>query len=81
MPVDLTVASLQQVRVARELSESLTVPLLLVTVVEPLKSGLAARLHLGGVEANRRAVAEGGLQELLATLPPRAACRGAGRLW
>lgn len=69
VPVDLTVASLHQTRVARELSEALTVPLILVTVVEPLKSGLAARLHLAGVEANRRAVAEEGLQELLATFP------------
>jgi universal stress protein A len=69
VPVDLTVASLHQTRVARELCEALTVPLILVTVVEPLKSGLAARLHLGGVEANRRAVAEEGLQKLLATIP------------
>jgi universal stress protein A len=76
VPVDLTVASLHQTRVARELSEALTVPLILVTVVEPLKSGLAARLHLGGVEANRRAVAEEGLQELLATIPPQLHAEG-----
>jgi nucleotide-binding universal stress UspA family protein len=71
VPVDLTVASLHQTRVARELSEALAVPLILVHVVESVKSRLAARLHMDGVEANRRAVAEEALQELLATLPPQ----------
>jgi nucleotide-binding universal stress UspA family protein len=47
------------------------VPLILVHVIEPLKTRLAARLHLVGIEADRRAVAEDGLGELMATLPLR----------
>ena len=71
VPVDLSAASIEQTQVARGLAEALGVPLILVHVVEPLKSRLAARLHLAGVEADRRAVAEDGLSELVATLPLR----------
>lgn len=71
VPVDLTAASLPQVQAARSLAEALTLPLILVNVVEPLKTRLAARLNLAGVEADRRAVAEDGLNELLSTLPRR----------
>lgn len=71
VPVDLSAASLEQTQIARGLAEALGVPLILVTVVEPLKSRLAARLHLAGVEADRRAVAEDGLGVLMATLPLR----------
>lgn len=69
VPVDLSPASLHQTQVARGLAEALKLPLILVHVIEPLKSRLAARLHLAGVEADRRAVAEDGLDELLATVP------------
>jgi nucleotide-binding universal stress UspA family protein len=69
VPVDLSPASLDQVQVARRVAETLAVPVILVHVVEPVRSRLSARLHLAGVEANRRAVAESGLAELLATLP------------
>jgi nucleotide-binding universal stress UspA family protein len=68
-PVDLSPASVTQMRVARGLADALNVPLVLVHVVEPLKSRLAARLHLTGVEADRRAVAEDGLADLVAALP------------
>jgi nucleotide-binding universal stress UspA family protein len=71
VPVDLTGASLHQVQIARGLAEALSLPLILVNVVEPLKTRLAARLNLAGVEADRRAVAEDGLNELLTTLPRR----------
>ena len=71
VPVDLTPASIRQTQVARGLAEALGVPMILVHVVEPLKSRLAARLNLAGLEADRRAVAEDGLNELLATLPLR----------
>ncbi len=71
VPVDLSPASRHQTQVARGLAEALIVPLILVHVVEPLRSRLAARLHLAGVEADRRAVAEDGLNELSATLPLR----------
>ena len=69
VPVDLSPASLPQLQVARGLADTLGVALVLLHVVEPLKSRLAARLHLAGVEADRRAVAEDGLSELLARMP------------
>jgi nucleotide-binding universal stress UspA family protein len=69
VPVDLTAGSLHQVQAARAVGEALDLPLILVSVVEPLKTRLAARLNLAGVEADRRAVAEDGLNELAATLP------------
>jgi nucleotide-binding universal stress UspA family protein len=70
VPVDVSPASLHQTEVARTLAEALRVPLILVHVIEPLKSRLAARLHLAGVEADRRSVAEDALGELLAAIPP-----------
>lgn len=69
VPVDLTAGSLHQVQAARAVGEALDLPLILVSVVEPLKTRLAARLNLAGVEADRRAVAEDGLNELVETLP------------
>jgi nucleotide-binding universal stress UspA family protein len=69
VPVDLSPASLYQTQVARGLAEAIGVPPLLVHVVEPVRSRLAARLHLVGVEANRRAVAEESLSDLLKTIP------------
>ena len=71
VPVDLSPASRHQTQVAQGLAEALGVPLILVHVIEPLKSRLAARLHVAGIEADRRAVAEDGLSELVATVPPR----------
>jgi nucleotide-binding universal stress UspA family protein len=71
VPVDLSPASLHQTRVARGLAEALGVPIILVHVIEPLKTRLAARLHVAGIDADRRAVADDGLTELLATVPAR----------
>jgi nucleotide-binding universal stress UspA family protein len=71
VPVDLSAASQRQTQIARQLAEALGVPMILVHVIEPLKSPLAARLHLAGLEADRRAQAEDGLAELIATLPPQ----------
>jgi nucleotide-binding universal stress UspA family protein len=71
VPVDLSPASIRQSQIARQLAETLGVPMLLVHVVEPLKSAFAARLHLAGLEGDRRALAEDGLSELMATLPLR----------
>lgn len=76
VPVDLTPASWQQAQVAAQVAETLALPLIFVHVVEPLKSPLAARLHLEGVEAGRRAVAEEGLEELVAALPRRLQMEG-----
>jgi len=69
--VDLSPASMAQTQTARRVAEALEVPMLVAHVVEPLKSRIAARLHLAGLEADRRAVAEEGLSELVATLPMR----------
>jgi nucleotide-binding universal stress UspA family protein len=71
VPVDLSPASRHQTRVAYGLAEALGVPMILVHVIEPLKTRLAARLHLAGIEGDRRAIAEDGLSELMSTVPPR----------
>jgi nucleotide-binding universal stress UspA family protein len=71
VPVDLSSASRNQTRVAYGLAEALGVPMILVHVIEPLKTRLAARLHLAGIEGDRRAIAEDGLSELMAIVPPR----------
>ena len=71
VPVDLSPASRHQTEVACGLAEALGVPMIFVHVIEPLKTRLAARLHLAGIEADRRAIAEDGLSELMAIVPPR----------
>ena len=71
VPVDISPASLHQTQVARGIAEALSLPLLVVHVIEPLKSRLAARLHGSGIEANRRSLAEEALSELIATVPSR----------
>ncbi len=68
VPVDLSAASLPQAHIGRALAQTIGVPFILVHVVEPLRSRLAARLHLVGIEADRRAVAEDGLNELADSL-------------
>jgi nucleotide-binding universal stress UspA family protein len=70
VPVDLSEASRDQTEIARRLCEALGVPLLVAHVIEPVKSRLATRLHVSGIEANRRSVAEERLNELLAAVPP-----------
>jgi nucleotide-binding universal stress UspA family protein len=70
VPVDLTPGSRHQAGVAAGLAQAAGVPLILVHVIEPVKSRLAAKLHLAGLEADRRAVAEDALQTIAASLPP-----------
>jgi nucleotide-binding universal stress UspA family protein len=69
VPVDLSPASRHQTQLASRLSEVLDVPMILVNVVEPLRSRLTARLQLAGVDGSRKALAEDGLNDLLATIP------------
>ncbi|HJR61707.1 MAG TPA: universal stress protein [Vicinamibacterales bacterium] len=69
VPVDLTPASIHQVQIARALAEALTVPFIATHVVEPVRSPLASKLHLPGIELERRTRAEDALGELLATVP------------
>lgn len=71
VPVDLSPASLDQTRAASGLAEALDVPLVLVHVIEPVRSRLVARINLAGLDADRKAVAEDRLIELLATIPVR----------
>ena len=71
VPVDLSPASLHQTQIARGLAEALDVPIVLVHVIEPVRSRLAARLNLTGLDSDRRSVAEDALSELLATIPRR----------
>jgi nucleotide-binding universal stress UspA family protein len=71
VPVDLSPASVEQTEAASGLAEALGVGLILVHVIEPVKRRLATRLNLLGVEADRRAIVEDGLDELLASVAPR----------
>jgi nucleotide-binding universal stress UspA family protein len=76
VPVDLSAGSRHQAVVAAGLAEAVGVPLILLHVIEPVRSPLAARLHLAGVEADRRAVADEGLQAIVAALPARVHTEG-----
>lgn len=69
VPVDLTQASQRQFEVARALSEALQVPFIATHVVEPVRSPLAARLHLPSIELEQRSRAEDALGVLVAALP------------
>jgi nucleotide-binding universal stress UspA family protein len=69
VPVDLSPATLHQTQVARGLAEALNLPLVLLHVIEPVKSLLLARLNLTGLDSDRRSVAEESLDELVATIP------------
>ena len=70
VPVDLTgEASRAQVTVASGLAEALNLPLIVAHVVEPIRSRVAARLHVQGLEADRRSIAEEGLAAVVQGLP------------
>lgn len=71
VPVDLSPGSRHQAIVGAGLADAAGVPLILLHVIEPVRTPLAARLHLAGIEADRRAVAEEGLQAIIADLPSR----------
>ena len=51
------------------MAEALQLPLVLVHVIEPVKSALRSRLHLAGLDSNRRAIAEDGLDRLISDIP------------
>jgi nucleotide-binding universal stress UspA family protein len=71
VPVDLSPASLHQTQVAYAVADALGAAMILVHMIEPLKTWLAARLPLARIEADRRRIAEDGLAELMAIIPPR----------
>jgi nucleotide-binding universal stress UspA family protein len=53
------------------IADALDLPTILAYVIEPIRTPLAARLHLTGIQGNRRAVAEDRLKDLLAIMPQR----------
>jgi nucleotide-binding universal stress UspA family protein len=65
VPVDLSPASLHQTQVAMGLGDALQVPVVLVHVIEPIKTRLL-RAKVPGLDAERRSVAEEALDELVA---------------
>lgn len=71
VPVDLSFASEYQARVAGGLAEALSVPLVLLHVIEPVRSHLLARHNLAGMESQRKVAAEEALDGLLAIVPPK----------
>jgi nucleotide-binding universal stress UspA family protein len=69
-PVDRTATTAHQVEIARAVAEAMSVPLLLLTVVEPLRAPLVAQWRLPSIEAERRSRAERELEALVDVLPP-----------
>jgi nucleotide-binding universal stress UspA family protein len=69
VPVDLTVASTHQLEIARGLAEALSLPLLMLHVVEPVRSIVAAQPGLPTVEAERRSRVEAELERVTAAIP------------
>jgi nucleotide-binding universal stress UspA family protein len=69
VPVDLTGAMSDHVRVAAAVAETLGATLLLVHVVEPVRSALPGYRTRANVDAERRHRAEGALQELVDAQP------------
>lgn len=70
VPVDFTTATSRQCRFARGLSESLNRPLLLLHVIEPVRTMVAAHSRLLHVDAERRSRAENELDALIQIVPP-----------
>ncbi len=69
VPVDLTVHSPDQVRVAATIAEAVSVPLILVHVMEPVRTRLAAGGERSRIQAERRTAAEARLKELAGAVP------------
>jgi len=69
IPVDLWSSSQPHVLMGAKIAAFLKVPLVVTHVVEPVRSPLAARLHLPSIELERRTRAEDALRGLLDNLP------------
>ena len=69
VPVDLTGAMQDQVRVALHLGIILGAPLLLAHVVEPVRAFIPGHIHAANVDSERRDRAERRLQALVDTFP------------
>ena len=70
VPVDLSAATVDQVREAGKVAAVLEVPVLLAHVVEPVHFAVSGLPHLPNLEVERRARAEKALAELASSVPP-----------
>lgn len=70
VPVDLTGAMDDQVRVAKRLGIILRVPLVVAHVVEPVRAFIPGHIHAANVDSERRDRAERRLQSLVDAFPP-----------
>ena len=70
VPVDLSAATAHQVAAAQRVAEHLRVPLLLLHVIEPVRSMVAAHPRLAKIDAELRDRAERELEALIAGMPP-----------
>ncbi|MEO6238834.1 MAG: universal stress protein [Vicinamibacterales bacterium] len=76
VPVDLSVALDRQVRVASAIAEALSVPLLLLHIVEPVRAMVPGHLHTASIDGERRDRAERRLHEAIDALTPRVRTEG-----
>jgi nucleotide-binding universal stress UspA family protein len=67
VPVDLVTAPSPQVRMAETIAAALRVPILLLHVIEPLRSPAALQPHLPNVDAERRTQADQSLAAIVAS--------------
>jgi nucleotide-binding universal stress UspA family protein len=70
VPVDLSDALEEQVRIAGGLAEAIGAALLLVHVIEPVRAIVPGHQYAANVDSERRGRAEQRLQALVETLPP-----------
>ena len=68
-PVDLTAATAHQLRIARGLAEALRVPIVLLHVVEPVRTLSTAQPRLSKIDAERRYRAEREMEAAIEGLP------------
>jgi nucleotide-binding universal stress UspA family protein len=69
-PVDLTAATPHQLEIARGLAEAIRIPLVLLNVVEPVRTLSTAQPRLSKVDAERRYRAERTLEAAVQEMPP-----------
>lgn len=69
VPVDLTAATSHQLVIARRLTEALSLPLLLLHVIEPVRSTVATQAALPAVETERRYRVEAELERVATAMP------------
>lgn len=69
-PVDLTAASAHQLQLARSLAEAIRVPIVLVHVIEPVRTFPSAQAQLAKVDAERRYRAEREMERVVEAIPP-----------